>query len=37
MNNPIENYWQTRLKHLKSALEGNNFEVFLALNVAARF
>ena len=33
MNNPIENYWQTRLKDLKSALEGNNFEVFLALNV----
>jgi len=32
MNNPIENYWQTRLKDLKSALEGNNFEVFLALN-----
>jgi len=33
MNNPIENYWQIRLKDLKSALEGNNFEVFLALNV----
>ena len=33
MNNPIENYWQIRLKDLKSTLEGNNFEVFLALNV----
>ena len=34
MNNPIENYWQIRLKDLKSALEGNNFEVFLARNAA---
>ena len=34
MDNPIENYWQIRLKDLKSALEGNNFEVFLARNAA---
>jgi len=33
MNNPIENYWKIRLADLKSTLEGNNFEVFLALNV----
>jgi L-lactate utilization protein LutB len=30
MNNPIKNYWRIRLKDLKSALEENNFEVFLA-------
>jgi len=34
MDNPIENYWQIRLKDLKSTLEGNNFEVFLARNAA---
>ena len=32
MNNPIEHYWQIRLKDLKNALEGNNFDVFLAEN-----
>lgn len=30
MEKPIEHYWQTRLADLKEALEGNNFEVFLA-------
>ena len=34
MNNPIKNYWQIRLTDLKSTLEGNNFEVFLAQNTA---
>ena len=34
MENPIDNYWQIRFKDLKSALEGNNFEVFLAQNTA---
>jgi len=34
MKNPIENYWQIRLTDLKSALEGNNFEVFLSQNTA---
>lgn len=34
MNNPIKNYWKTRLMDLKSALEGNNFEVFIAQNTA---
>ncbi|MBT8358934.1 MAG: lactate utilization protein [Deltaproteobacteria bacterium] len=34
MNNPIKNYWQIRLIDLKSALEGNNFEVFIAQNTA---
>ena len=34
MNNPIENYWQVRLKDLKSTLEGNNFEVFFVRNTA---
>jgi hypothetical protein len=33
MDNPIKNYWKIRLGDLKTALEGNNFEVFLALNV----
>lgn len=32
MENPIENYWKLRLTDLKEALEGNNFEVFLADN-----
>ena len=30
MEKPIEHYWQARLADLKEALEGNNFEVFLA-------
>jgi len=30
MKQPIENYWQLRLKSLKEALESNNFEVFIA-------
>ena len=34
MEKPIENYWQKRLADVKNALEGNNFEVFLA-NTAA--
>ncbi|OEU48692.1 MAG: lactate utilization protein B/C [Desulfobacterales bacterium S3730MH5] len=34
MDNPIENYWKVRLLSLKKALEGNNFEAFLADNSA---
>ena len=30
MEKPIEHYWKARLADLKEALEGNNFEVFLA-------
>jgi len=30
MDKPIEHYWQIRLNEVKEALEGNNFEVFLA-------
>ena len=32
MDNPIEKYWQIRLKKCKMALEANNFEVFIADN-----
>ncbi|MEJ2657550.1 MAG: lactate utilization protein, partial [Desulfobacterales bacterium] len=32
MENPIENYWKTRLAELKEALTENNFEVFIAEN-----
>ena len=32
MDKPIEHYWQIRLGEVKEALEGNNFEVFLAAN-----
>ena len=32
MDKPIENYWKKRLASLKTALEENNFEVFLADN-----
>jgi L-lactate utilization protein LutB len=32
MENPIENYWKTRLTELKNALTENNFEVFVAEN-----
>ena len=35
MEKPIDHYWRTRLENLKAALEGNNFEVFLAENAAA--
>lgn len=34
MEKPIEQYWKARLDDLKNALEANNFEVFLADNVA---
>jgi hypothetical protein len=34
MEKPIENYWQIRLNEVKGSLEGNNFEVFIAENVA---
>jgi len=30
MENPIENYWKTRLTELKEILTENNFEVFIA-------
>ncbi|CAB1065010.1 Transcriptional regulators of sugar metabolism [Olavius sp. associated proteobacterium Delta 1] len=30
MDKPIENYWKLRLVDLKTALESNNFEVYLA-------
>lgn len=30
MDKPIENFWQIRLAEVKTALEANNFEVFLA-------
>lgn len=32
MDQPIRHYWQLRLNDLKSELEANNFEVFLAEN-----
>lgn len=32
MDHPIDHYWQIRLTALKEALEGNNFEVFIANN-----
>jgi L-lactate utilization protein LutB len=32
MENPIENYWKTRLTELKEALTENNFDVFIAEN-----
>ncbi len=32
MDKPIENFWQIRLADVKTALETNNFEVFLADN-----
>jgi L-lactate utilization protein LutB len=35
MDNPIGNYWQIRLKEVKSALEANNFDVFLAEDAAS--
>lgn len=30
MDKPVENFWKIRLENLKSALEANNFEVFIA-------
>ena len=30
MDNPIENYWKTRLTDLKEVLDANNFETFIA-------
>lgn len=35
MDKPIENYWKIRLANLKEALEGNNFEVFVADSINA--
>jgi L-lactate utilization protein LutB len=32
MENPIENYWKTRLTELKDTLTENNFDVFVAEN-----
>ena len=32
MENPIENYWKTKLTELKETLTENNFEVFVAEN-----
>lgn len=32
MDKPIENYWRLRLADLKTALESNNFDVYLAEN-----
>jgi hypothetical protein len=34
MSDPILSYWQKRLGDLKSALEGNNFDVFMADSAA---
>jgi hypothetical protein len=34
MEKPIENFWQIRLNDVKTSLEGNNFDVFLAENAA---
>jgi L-lactate utilization protein LutB len=34
MDDPIKDYWHTRLKNVKEALEANNFEVFIAENAA---
>jgi L-lactate utilization protein LutB len=38
MENPVQHYWQIRLADIKSVLEANNFDVFLAdkLNEAKR-
>ena len=35
MENYTEKYWKLRLENCKSALENNNFEVFLADNTLA--
>ena len=34
MDKPIENFWQIRLTEVKTNLEANNFEVFVADNTA---
>jgi L-lactate utilization protein LutB len=35
MDKPLDNYWTIRLAELRKALEGNNFEVHLAVDPAA--
>jgi hypothetical protein len=35
MQNPVDNYWRTRLNDLKNILEENNFEVYVAGVAAA--
>ena len=35
MERPVEYYWNFRLKEVKTALEKNNFEVFIADNIKA--
>ncbi|MFO7708332.1 MAG: lactate utilization protein [Desulfobacterales bacterium] len=35
MDKPLEHYWSIRLADLKTSLEGNNFQVFLAEDPAA--
>ena len=35
MEKPIENYWKLRLETVRTALEENNFEVFVAADAAA--
>ena len=35
MDKPIDNYWKLRLADLKTALESNNFDVYLAENKQA--
>ncbi len=37
MDNAIENYWKHRLENLKSTLEGNNFDAFVANDTAAAY
>ncbi|MDM8537994.1 lactate utilization protein, partial [Desulfobacterales bacterium HSG17] len=32
MDNPIDNYWKLKLENVKTTLESNNFEVFIADN-----
>ena len=34
MENPIQNYWQIKLEHLKKSLERNDFEAFIAETAA---
>ncbi|MCP3891401.1 MAG: lactate utilization protein [Desulfobulbaceae bacterium] len=34
MKNPIDNYWQLRLQELKLKLDANNFEAFIASDLA---
>ncbi len=37
MDKPVENFWQIRLAEVKTALEANNFDVFIAENKADAF